>query len=344
MSRHVAAVIVLAVALALGILSGVVAWGQEVRVVVPGGPGDVVVVGGEGNSAGSTAAAGGSGMQLAKPLVIPDDPATKAQVDELMKKIEDLQKTAPNGFWGRWLAHDGTEPVDLAKQAEAVKQINEAKTEILRLTDGAEVAAKYGEFVQKLSDLQRQQVELGQDKDLDTKTKAERYAGIGKQMSAVYTEYREAAGRSMAIETALYQHSSHRRDVEALKSLLKSTDEEWKALEPKVSAVLRLLKDLRAAQGPTAPTFTMVPSYRWQQPPVGTPDGDLITVLKGGNPDAAAVKPKLDALRRARTDEETKKTAKVADLTKQLKVAQDKLRELLTVSQEAKLVIEGLLD
>ncbi len=56
------------------------------------------------------------------------------------------------------------------------------------------------------------------------------------------------------------------------------------------------------------------------------------------------LKDKPDIVLKAWADPETRRIAGVAELTKQLKEAEDKLRELLTVSQEAKLVVEGFLD
>ena len=279
-----------------------------------------------------------------KPLAIPDDPATRAKFDELMEKARNMERAWWSTF--RTSTGEGGRPTgaDPAKQAEALKQLDEAKAEILRVTDGAEVANRFAEFNRKMRDLQRQQQEVTRDTSLEQQVRMEKWQDLNKQIMTLRGEYSEVAQRGQALDRLLWERSAHWQGVEAFKPLLKSSDEEWKVLAPKLSAVLQLQKDLRAAEGPRALGYPSGPSYLWRHPPTDTPEGALMTAAKSENPDPADLKAKLDALRKTRADAETKRNTQVADLTKKLKAAQQQLRELLTVRQEAVLVVEGILD
>ena len=128
-----------------------------------------------------------------------------------------------------------------------------------------------------------------------------------------------------------------------IKEQLGASDEEWKALQPKVEQLMTLSRDARAgggmgmmgrrggaaggaggaaAAGATAP-----------QSDVAKAQAALQTTLDNQQATADEIKGKLTALREAR--EKAKQ-----DLAK----AQEAVRELVTQRQEAQLVIMGLLD
>lgn len=126
------------------------------------------------------------------------------------------------------------------------------------------------------------------------------------------------------------------RMLDRVKETLGSTDEEWKALQPKVEAVQKLVMQgrmgmfgrRRGGGDPNQP----------QQQPEATNDVQKLTqelqaLLDNKDSDPKVVAEKLKALREARDKSKV-----------DLKKAQDELRELLTPRQEAQLVLMGLLD
>ena len=116
------------------------------------------------------------------------------------------------------------------------------------------------------------------------------------------------------------------RFMTAIKEQLKATDEDWKVIEPRLKAVMD--KEQAARQLSSRGGFFRRGGQNDQ------PAAEVAAVTKaieGG--DAATIKTALAALRKARTDRE-------AETTK----AKDALREVLTVAQEAQLVLNGLLN
>jgi Spy/CpxP family protein refolding chaperone len=115
-----------------------------------------------------------------------------------------------------------------------------------------------------------------------------------------------------------------------LKEAIKAPEAEWTAIEPLVKDVLK-----KRAEG-------MMRGMRsWgrrrggddqQQEPV-TPTSELRGLLEKDDSSAEAVKAKLDALRAERTQKES-----------ELKASRENLRQVLTVKQEAQLVLMGILD
>jgi hypothetical protein len=144
--------------------------------------------------------------------------------------------------------------------------------------------------------------------------------------------------------------------AERLKTELGATDDEFKALQPKIEKVQQLQRDLNAGRmrgfggrgqgGPGgqgggqpggqpgatpaagADTATTPPAS-----PVVTANRDLQTMLENKDAKPEEIKAKLDALRAAKTK-----------VREELTKAQAELKELLSQRQEAVLVTNGTLD
>jgi hypothetical protein len=118
------------------------------------------------------------------------------------------------------------------------------------------------------------------------------------------------------------------RFVARIQETLAAQPEEWQVIEPRVTAVFdkqRVLRELQGMRGFRGPQGGQ---EREQVGPVAA----LEKAVEGG--DAAAIKTALEALRKARTEAE-------AELAK----ARQSLREVLSVKQEAQLVLMmGILD
>lgn len=103
--------------------------------------------------------------------------------------------------------------------------------------------------------------------------------------------------------------------------------DEWQVIEPRVKAVFekqRASRELQFGRG----MFRGPQGGQREQP------GEIAAVEKAAKSgDAAATKTALDALRKARTERE-------AEVTK----ARQSLREVVSVTQEAQLVLLGILD
>jgi hypothetical protein len=140
-----------------------------------------------------------------------------------------------------------------------------------------------------------------------------------------------------------------------IKEMLESTDDEWKALEPRIESVRQLQRDASSrgfgpgpggppgggpgGPGAGAPTNASAqsngpgPNAPANQSPIQQASSDLRTVLENNEASAEDIKAKVAALRDARAKAK-------ADLAK----AQDDLRELVTARQEATLVVLGILE
>jgi len=125
------------------------------------------------------------------------------------------------------------------------------------------------------------------------------------------------------------------RMLDGVKTALGVTDDEWKALQPKVEAVQTLARQGRMGGFRGRRGGGGDPNANATQPTsdLEKKTQELRTLLENKDSDAKAVKDKLTELRAAR------EKSKV-----DLKKAQDALRELLTPRQEAQMVLMGMLD
>jgi len=128
------------------------------------------------------------------------------------------------------------------------------------------------------------------------------------------------------------------RRLDNIKTDLGASDDDWKALEPKISSVMQLQFQNQMGRGRGG--FNRRGGGNNQDPNANTPTSpvqaamrDLQTTLDNKDATPEQIKSKLEAVRDAR---------KKSDET--VKKAQDDLRELLTVRQEAVLVSNGILD
>jgi len=113
------------------------------------------------------------------------------------------------------------------------------------------------------------------------------------------------------------------RAVEDLKEQLGVSDQEWTVIRPRVQAVYDLVHPpLRIRPGSTQPTNEVERRRR-----------DLQELLRDEKAPADQIKARLSAFRAAKER-----------ATQQLSAARRSLRQLMTVRQEAVLVLNGLLD
>lgn len=118
------------------------------------------------------------------------------------------------------------------------------------------------------------------------------------------------------------------RMMDAMKDRLAATPDEWKVIQPRLQTVMekeRALRELSSRGG----MFGRRGPQGTDNTPAEVAALDKALEAK----DNAAIKTALEALRKVRT-------AKEADVTK----AKTALREVLSVSQEARLVAMGMLD
>jgi len=129
--------------------------------------------------------------------------------------------------------------------------------------------------------------------------------------------------------------------MERFKEALAASDEDWKVLGPRIEKVQGLSSQLRggrtmfamfARRGPRRETTEGTEATR-EQTEVEKALSGLVTVLENEEAEAKEIKEKLTALREAREK-----------VKEELAKAQAELREIVTVRQEAQLVLMGLLD
>lgn len=147
-------------------------------------------------------------------------------------------------------------------------------------------------------------------------------------------EFREGRGRERVPgQPGRFDPEQMRERMrETWKQRLQASDEEWAVIEPLITKVTEARRQTRPGPGRGGPGG--------QRPPEGTEGSDLRKAtdalrqaLEDNNTPPETLKARLDELRAARAAAEA-----------ELKKAQDELRAVLTVRQEAQLVLMGLLD
>ncbi len=128
------------------------------------------------------------------------------------------------------------------------------------------------------------------------------------------------------------QGQMRERMLNNIKEQMGATDEQWKALQPKVEAVMTQQRDLRSASmggmGGGRGGDANAP-----QTPVAQAQRDLRTAVENKDTPPAELTKKLAAFRAARDKART-----------ELQAAQKDLKEKITPPQEAVLVVNGLLE
>ena len=128
-----------------------------------------------------------------------------------------------------------------------------------------------------------------------------------------------------------------KRMIAMLKQRLNASDEKWQTIEPRLTKVMTLAQ--QAAPGPMMGRGRRIGAPRQGEQPdapknnVQKATEALQKTLEAQEPDTEDIKAKLLALRNAR------KKAK-----DELEKAQKELQKVLTIDQEAKLVLAGILE
>jgi len=128
------------------------------------------------------------------------------------------------------------------------------------------------------------------------------------------------------------------RMMERMKEQMGATDEEWAVIKPRLSEVMELAQETRAGgmmRGPGRGRRGTDQEVEEEEETsaVEKAASALQQILENDEASTAEIKAKLTALRSARE----KAKQKLAE-------AQEKLREVLTLKQEAQLVMVGMLD
>lgn len=129
-----------------------------------------------------------------------------------------------------------------------------------------------------------------------------------------------------------------KRMNDRLKESLKINDEEWSVLQPRIKKVTDLQRETRAGSqrgwgGRRNRGGEENTQQQTAMSPIQQASKDLSDILEKEGATSEQIKAKLDAYRAARTAAE-------AQLTK----ARAELSELLTINQEAQLVVMGILE
>ena len=129
--------------------------------------------------------------------------------------------------------------------------------------------------------------------------------------------------------------SMQERMVEMMKERLGASDEEWTVIKPRLSEVMTISQNARGTRGMRGRGRGNRDQQETEAPtePVQIATAELQTTLDKEAPTAAEIKAKLTALRGAREKNKQK-----------MVTAQQKLKEVLTVKQEAVLVMMSLLE
>jgi hypothetical protein len=146
------------------------------------------------------------------------------------------------------------------------------------------------------------------------------------EQSRIFSERMRNAG-SMEERAKIMEEraaADRRRAVDDLKDQLGVSDEEWSVVKPRVEAVYHLVHPQRQGLGrPEARALS----------PVEQKSRELRELLANKDAKAEEIKAKLTAFRSAKEQER-----------QELVKARQSLRQLLTLRQEAVLVLNGLLD
>jgi len=137
------------------------------------------------------------------------------------------------------------------------------------------------------------------------------------------------------------------RYVTSLKEGLGSTDEEWKVLGPKLEALINARSELRGLylarfQGPRG-LFARRRSRETPEKKKDTPESQLRKLLKDESAEEDAIQAKLAEVRAARKEEGKENRKKMKELRNIIAEQVTELKKLLSIRQEAILVLRGII-
>ena len=263
-----------------------------------------------------------------------EDDATKARIAELENKRAELHEKMRAVGGNRSRGGEGAAAV-----RAVYAEIQDVTARIIQLRLGPEDGAKYAEYHRKSREVSEQRREVWADKDLDADAKKAQMAELNKRWVALYKEHSGIIKKaSKATQEA--QNADHRQSrLEALKKLLKPREDEWKVLEPRLAEVVKVQDAQRREAWALRTHAAYSPSYLWKRPNT-SPKGELVKTVKKEGATTADIQARIDAFRKDRDE----KVKALAALDKKIEAARKSLREILTVKQEAVLVVEGVLD
>ena len=151
----------------------------------------------------------------------------------------------------------------------------------------------------------------------------------------------ERSRRRPSVEEALERY------MVRLKGELGSTDEEWKVLKPKLKSLINARSELRRLyrarfQGPRG-LFARSRSRETPEKKKDTPESQLRKLLKDESAEEDAIQAKLALVRAARKEEGKKNREKMKGLRNIIAKQVTELKELLSIRQEAILVLRGII-
>ena len=265
-----------------------------------------------------------------------NEPDTKAELAALEKKLAELHAAMP--AYGR---QTGRSEDAGAKRREVYVQIQEVTAKMTRLALGPEDAVKYDEYRRRQAAISQQYRDIYADKSLDAEVRTTRLADLRKQQTALSSEYGDVAKKAQTVTAGIHRRRYRTQRLARLKLLLKVTDEEWTVLEPRLREAVRRQDEVRQISLRARPfRFAAGAGRSWSGHTSSSPEGALAAVVKKDGATTGEIQIKINALRKAREE----KAKEVADLESKLETAKKALREILTVRQEAVLIVEGILD
>jgi DNA repair exonuclease SbcCD ATPase subunit len=224
-----------------------------------------------------------------------------------------------------------------ANEQEKSKEIQEFLKSIRNMTPEQRIKA-LKRYREKEREETRKQLEL----DLE-----QMYAEAAKQGFVPLIDRKQ---RQERLQSKVNQWS---KDFVREKEALKVNEEQWKLIKPKLEQIHKLRDEARSTIGMSLTsssssgtnsrdrTRRTIPTWQWHQPWKGMPSSELtdaqkltkhlITLVENSNTTPEQFRKTMDALRKARKEEE--------QIKRQLDEARKELREGLTPRQETALVL-----
>ena len=266
-----------------------------------------------------------------------EEAAKQARLSELNARLDALYKEvlAPAAEGG-WTAEE------IDRRIAGYRQAGDLKMEIARLTLSAADAARFGDYVQKQTEAYIGLVEVWGDPTLDGPGKVRRFRELSQDLQTLRTDYADVVEKAPAFDRNALERRAQDSQTSRLRDQLKATDEEWMVLEPLIREVVSLVRELEGLRSRSAPVREGGRGLlgRAQMAQRTVAERELADLLKQDDVPASTIKAKLAAIRQERAE----RAKKAAAVEAKLEAARERLRELLTIRQEAVLVSEDILD